>query len=471
MSRNNFLIKNTALFAISSLSTKVITFLMVPFYTYVLTTNDYGILDIIYTTTNMLFPIISLSIYNAVLRYAMENASNKSQVFSNGLFITLIGIFVCYFLVPLFRYSELLYEYTWYIYFLIVVHCIYSLLSEFARGIEQTKKFVIGNIIVVATVAISNLTLLGIFKMGIRGYITASVIGYVAAIIYLAISVKVHKYFTISVMNLKDNRLLKEMLWYSIYLVPNTLFWWIINSLDRYMILYYYDPTLNGIYAIACRIPVLLTATSQVFVQSWQLSAMKEYGTSSGVEFTNKIFSKMCVILLVISSGIMVILKVFLKIYVAEKYYSAWQPSSILIISAAFSIVASFVGTSYVVAKKNLGNMLSTMTGAVVNFCMNLLLIPRWGLNGAAIATAISYAMVIIYRLIDTRKYIHIHAFNMRIILTLLINLLQIIILFRTEVYLSIWNVVLFMVIIIINKSDVKEIVYTFMEIVKGRFK
>jgi len=468
-SRKNYLMRNTALFAISSISTKAIGFLMVPFYTYVLTSQDYGTIDIIYTTTNILFPIVSISIYNAVLRYAMEQGSDRSQVFSNGALVTFLGILLTSIFTPLLRYSDLLGDYTWYIYSLIVIHCIYSLSSEFTRGIERIRSFVVGNIMLVLIIAITNLLFLGVFDMGIRGYISASVIGYTVATIYLTLSVKTYRYLTIDVINIKQNTLLKEMLWYSVFLVPNTLFFWIINSLDRYMILYFYDASLNGIYAVAYRVPVLLTAVSQVFVQSWQLTAMKEFGTSSGVDFTNKIYNKMCVILLTISSGIIVILKLFLKMYVGEEYFIAWQPSSFLLIAAAFTIIASFVGTSYVAAKKNAGNMLSTMVGGLVNFCMNLVLIPIWGLNGAAIATCVAYTIVIGYRLIDTRRFVYIDAINFRIIFTLIINMLQIFILFNTVVYISAWNILLFIIIIFVNREDLKLIIRSLVGTMKGR--
>ena len=46
------------------------------------------------------------------------------------------------------------------------------------------------------------------------------------------------------------------------------------------------------------------------------------------------------------------------------------------------------------------------MAGAAINIILNFILIPRLGINGAAIATCISYVTVYVYRIIDTRKYL-----------------------------------------------------------------
>ena len=52
------------------------------------------------------------------------------------------------------------------------------------------------------------------------------------------------------------------------------------------------------------------------------------------------------------------------------------------------------------------------MAGAGINVTMNWILIPQFGIHGAAFATCISYIIVFLYRVIDTRKYMVIHVFK-----------------------------------------------------------
>ena len=53
--------------------------------------------------------------------------------------------------------------------------------------------------------------------------------------------------------------------------------------------------------------------------------------------------------------------------------------------------------------------MFSALSGAITNIVLNFILIPVVGINGAAIATCVSYFVVFVYRIIDTRKYINLN--------------------------------------------------------------
>lgn len=459
MSKRKYLLKNTALFGISTISTKLIAFIMVPFYTYFLTTENFGTIDIIITTKNLLYPLLSLSIYNSVLRYSMDKNSNHREVFTNGVIITFIGVILGLLIIPTINNIDFLSSYSWQIYCLVVLNCIYSLLSEFARGMERIKIFIFANIILVFLTSLSNIIFIGIFELGISGYIYATILSFTLTILYLAFKIRIYKYLKFDLNYFKNSTLFKNMLFYSLFLIPNTFSWWIINSSNKYAILYFHSGALIGIYAVAFRIPLLIKTTSQIFVQSWQLSAMKEYGNSSSAKFTNSIFNKMCIILIISSSGLITILKLFVKFYVSDEYFIAWQSASFLIISASLSIVAAFIGTSYVAAKKNKGNMISTMIGALVNSILIFVLIPKWGLNGAAFAICISYLTVIIYRFYDTKKFVLINTISNHILFSSVVVFIQIYILFNTVELVSVLNIVLFFIILLINKKDIKELI------------
>ena len=81
------LIRNTGIFAIGSLSTKLLSLLMVPLYTTVLSTTDYGTVDVIGTFTGLLAPLVTLSVYDAVFRWALDDANDASTAFSNALVV------------------------------------------------------------------------------------------------------------------------------------------------------------------------------------------------------------------------------------------------------------------------------------------------------------------------------------------------------------------------------------------------
>ena len=99
-SKYKYLAKNTLLFFIASFVPKVLSFVMVPLYTRCLSTSDYGTADLLTNTAQLLMPVLTLQIQDAVLRFAMDRNYNKSSVFGIALRITnmgflllLIGIF------------------------------------------------------------------------------------------------------------------------------------------------------------------------------------------------------------------------------------------------------------------------------------------------------------------------------------------------------------------------------------------
>ena len=85
--------KNILLLTIGSFASKVLTFLLVPFYTAILTTAEYGTSDLITTSVNLVLPVFTVLVYESVMRYALDNRDGK-QVFSIGLYITIFGCII-----------------------------------------------------------------------------------------------------------------------------------------------------------------------------------------------------------------------------------------------------------------------------------------------------------------------------------------------------------------------------------------
>ena len=402
MERLKYLFKNTFL---STFSTKLISFLMVSFYTSVLNAELYGQIDIIFTTINLLVPVVALSIHNSIVRFAMDEDKNRSNILLVGLSITAIGsLFVLVGSIIL----NFFYDYSFLCGVLLVEQIFFLLFTEYVRGIGKNGLYVICHISLIAITSALNILFLGVLNLKVIGYLYAYLLSYVICCTLLIICinpVKVLKYTTQS----KKKSDLHEMVKYSIYLIPNSVFWWITNSSDKYMILYLIGSMYNGIYSVSNKIPTIITNVFYIFNQAWQLSAIKENGSKDEEKFVNEIFNALFITMSVVVSGILLIIKPFMSIYVSEQYYVAWQSSSILTFTGMFNILASFVGTQYVVAKENKMNMYTTLLGTVVNIVLNAILIPFFQLNGAAIATCISYIVVFIVRIFDTRKYLIIH--------------------------------------------------------------
>ena len=95
-----------------------------------------------------------------------------------------------------------------------------------------------------------------------------------------------------------------------------------------------------------------------------------------------------------------------MSIYVSDAFSESWRFVPLLLVSAAFSAVASYFGSLYGALKKSVNNMLSTLCAAIVNIIVNYLCIHWFGAWGAIIGTVTAYIILAFFRMIDVLRYI-----------------------------------------------------------------
>ena len=95
------LIKNISVFAIGTFTSKLLVFLLTPFYTRMLSPDDYGVVNIIVDTSNLILPIATICITDAVIRFGLDRAVDRREVFTNGLMVILSGfaVFLLFFFI------------------------------------------------------------------------------------------------------------------------------------------------------------------------------------------------------------------------------------------------------------------------------------------------------------------------------------------------------------------------------------
>lgn len=409
MKRGKYLAKNTALFALNVIGTKFITFLLVPLYTKTFQTTEYGMVDLINTIAVILVPIITMNIGEAVMRFGIDEETDKNEISSVGLLFAVLSFLFGFLVIPIMHFFPALQISRFLVYSFCIVQGLYLIFSYNLRGQEKLAKYALGNILCTILMAGLNIFFLVILKSGIEGYFYAYIIAYLVATLYCIAVGDVFK--TIKNFRIRKN-LAKQMVKYSIVLVPNSFMWWIMNSSDHIMVVSMIGTAANGIYAISYRIPSILTAFSQVFNQAWSYSAIHEDKSDDRTIFNNNMFDKLVRFQLLVTIFLMLIMRPFLRIYVSEIYFEAWKYTPYLLVGHFFLTMGTFLSTSYTVNKDSKGFLISGTAGAVINIVLNALLIPLIGIHGAALATCVSYIFVFLYRLHDTKKYIVIEVFK-----------------------------------------------------------
>ena len=402
-SRGRYLAKNTAIFAIGNVASRLISFFLVPLYTNILTTAEYGVVDLVNTLCTVLAPILILNINEAVMRFALDKGANYKKIMSTGLTVFVGAIFGGILVIPASSLFPEVAQYSTYIYFYTVTLAGSQLFLCYLRGKENIAFYSVGSVLQTMTIALFNILFLAVLHKGIKGYFLAYIISNIITILFAFIAGNVREV----IRDYKfDIKLTKAMAAYSVVLIPNTFMWWIMNSSDRVMVTSIIGVAANGIYAVSYKLPSLVSTLTGIFNQAWSYSAIREDGAEDENEYNNMVFNRLISIVMLLSIALLTIVKPFLRLYVGMDYYSAWEYTPFSIIGSAYLTLATFMATSYTVHKDSFGYLFSATFGAALNIVLNFLLIPIIHVYGAAFATCISYIAVFAFRLIHTKKYI-----------------------------------------------------------------
>lgn len=412
------LVSNSLIFTLANFGSKIITFLMVPLYTYVLTPEAYGTIDIVTTTSGLMIPIIFLCISDAVMRYTMSSKFFKNDVLSNGMKIYFLGLIlsgiIIFFLGNLLNVTE----YRIFLFMILASNGLLLIFNQFLRSIGKIKEFAINGTLYTLTLVCSNIIFLVVLKIGIYGYFFSIFIANIICILYAFFISNAWKYLTFT----SSNDVLKIMLRYSLPLIPNSLMWWIMDASDKFIISIFLGINANGIYAVSKKLPTIIDTFHSIFNQAWQISAIQENESKNTVEFTSNTYKVYTILIFSVVSFIMTFSQIIVKYFLSSSYFQSWKYIPLLLLSVAFSSLSGFLGANYIANEKTEIIFKTTAYGAIINTILNFLLIPIIEINGAALATMISFYIVLIIRenrIIKENKLII--TFNRKIIYLLIL--------------------------------------------------
>lgn len=405
MSKYKELAKNTGIFALANFSSKILIFLLVPIYTRVLTTTEYGFYDLVYTTIQLFVPILTLNISEAVMRFLMKDGVSKKSVFSIAVLDIFIGsiAFALLLLVNnLFSLSDLISQYSIYIFVIFVFYTLNNFLIQFSKGIDKIGVTAISGVISTAVMLAMNVILLVVFDWGLLGFFIANVCGYVIPCIYIVSRLRLWELFEIKI----DKKLQWEMVYYALPLVLNILSWWVNNTSDRYIVTAIVGIQASAIISVAYKIPQILSTISAIFIQSWQISAIKIQEDKSDTTFVSNMLLYYNALLLIIASGIILFVKPISNILFGISFYSAWELAPFLIISSLFNAISGCIG-AIMGAKMDTHNIAkSALVGMIANIILNIVLTFLMGPQGITISTLIA-SFLIFYMRKDSVKEIN----------------------------------------------------------------
>lgn len=453
MNRKKQLAKNTIIIFMGRVCTQLISYFLLPLYTGYLNTKQYGTVDIVQTYITLLVPIITLELEMSIFRYLIDSRGHKkdtNKLISNNFYV--LGISLSIFSVLyLIATSFINIPYRFLILFDIIVCVLSGNFLQIARGFGRTLDYSISCILTGTTTIISNIILICFMGMRADGMILSMALANMVCSIYLFFRLKLSTYIY---SNLVDKKLLKEMFAYSIPLIPNGISWWIVNVSDRSIILFVLGTSANGLYAISNKFPTIISSLTGVFNLSWSESAALHINNKDRDEFFSDIYNTIMKLFTAMGVGMIACMPYAFPIFINSKFNAAYPYIPFLVLGTIFNVAICLYSQIYLAKKltKQVAN--TAILGAVINVFLNVIFIKRFGLYAAAISTAVSYLVMMVYRHIDLKKYVTITIEKGLILKSILIFTFTIVLYFRNNLYLNIINfIVACIYALIINKK------------------
>ena len=400
--------KNTLLMFLGNIGSKSLSFLMLPFYTSFLSVVDYGTVDLIQVYVQLLVGLCTCTLTEAIFVFPKGQTFAMQQTyFTSGLLfsagaLALTGVLFAVVVLVLrtISYEGIFTEYNLSIFLMLCATFLQSYTQQFARSIERVNVYVVSGVVLTLTTVLTSLVTLPLW--GLHGYIYSIIVSYFAAALYSVVAAREHTYF--SPARLSWPRL-REMLRYSIPMMPNSIMWWVSSSMNRPILEHYSGIEAIGIFAVANKFPLLISMLYTVFTYSWQISVLDEFGKPGYREFYNKVFRVQLLVFVLFVLGITFFCHSLIKLMTTTDYYEAGQYVPILSLAVVFSNLAGFVGTNFSATKESRHYFTTSLWSGLLCLVLNFLLIPFCGIWGVIVSLLFSNILIFCLRIRKTQAY------------------------------------------------------------------
>lgn len=467
-SKAKYLLKNIGILTISNFASKILVFLLVPLYTSILSKDDVGLYDLIISTMQLAFPVLTLNIVDALMRFLMDKSKSKHEVATIGIryvVFSLIPVMLFLSIASRMKLMQYIHGLEVFIFLYYLFYCFNQYCIQFAKGIELVSAMGVAGVLGTVTMLGANVVLLLIAKAGLSGFFIANILGQAVPTLYLLIKTRIWNY----IKGVKINKeLQKEMLVYCVPLIATAVGWWVNSASDKYVVSFLCGVAANGLLSVSYKIPAIISTLQQIFTQAWQISAVKEYGEKDTTAFYGRTFSVLNVFMAAACSLLIILAKPIGHVLYQKEFYIAWQYVPFLLIASVLNSASGFLGPILSAKKASKPMALSAIYGASANVVLNIIFVSLIGIQGATIATVISSFIIYWVRKRAVGEEIKIERYG-SVLITWLLLCGQAIF----EIYTSFWwaEVAIIVLMLIINWKDVNNLLHVVMNLIQRQSK
>jgi len=386
-----------------------IEFLLLPIYARFLSPSDFGRLDILMVFFMIGIAFAILELHNAVFRFFFDNESlsYRRKVVTTATLTMALNGFVIFLLILAFArpIATLTLDSQGFSYLFIIIgiylflNSIVTVPTALLRIENQPVKFTLVSLLQIITSLIGIIVFVVILRWGIAGILAAKIVSIVIALpIYLYLGRKYWRFYF-------DISLLRNMLKFSLPLIPAGAALWGINTLSRLFMLQYLSIDQIGLFSIAMKFVIIITLFVLAFQLAWPQFAFVNMNTGESRAMFGQIFNIFSAAGLWLVLFLTLFAGAFIHITMTPEFYPAIK--AILPLSLGmFGYGLFYFFTTGVVISKTTSKIIPSIAMAIlINIIFNIILTPRYGFLGTAWAMTFSYAGMALVMLILSLKF------------------------------------------------------------------
>lgn len=419
MNRQKELAKNTIILTVGKICTQFVSFFLLPLYTALLSPSEFGIVDLFNTYISLLIPIFNWQFDSGLFRFMIDyrdNDEKQKEIFSTVCITNIIQV-VLYIMFYIVVGRYITSKYKLFLAINVSLNIFLSTFLQFPRALGKNVNYSIASFISATSTVIFNVIFIAIMRMGAYGMFLATVLGNILTILYLIISFRMWKYFSISSFNKNTLKVISK---YSIPLIPNQLSWWVISASDRTIVSYFISVMANGIYSVANKFSSVYITFYNIFNLSWTESVTIHFKDEDREIFLTEMMNMMFNLFAAVDIGIIACMPFVFPIMINAQYNDAYNQIPILMLAVLCQVVVGLYSVVYVALKKSVEIAKTSVYAAIINIVTNILLIKFIGLYAASVSTFLAYGVMAVYRYFNVKKYISIPFRKLNVILALI---------------------------------------------------
>lgn len=403
MSRVKSLLKSTAILMIAKISTQVVSFLLLPLYTALLTTSEYGEIDVYTSLAMIIIPFLTLQLEMGLFRFFItaEDEDEKRSIISTSFIIIAIDLSVVS-IVYLVIANIVTFKYSGYLYGYYLSLTINAVLLQVCRAEGNNKAYGFASFLASSIGVALNALFIAGFHWKVEGILLATIIAQNMSSIYMLFRTKAYNYFSAKDFN---KQIGGKLLNYSVPLIFNQISSWVINYSDRFIILYFWGTALNGIYAVSNKFSNITSTFFGVYNVAWTENVVRSLKDKDNVSYISKVFKVTFDLYMILITGIINLLPFFYDLLINEKFFEAYYHVPILLLGMFFSGMAATLGSIYIAYNKTRNVGITTTLAAVTNIAIHLALLRTFKLYAASISTLIAFGALFLYRYLFIQKF------------------------------------------------------------------